>query len=266
MVAEVVLTTGLAQDDCGGEDRVFSRDAILLIGHGSTRQPGAARPLLAHVDSIRATGLFGEVAAGVLLGEPSAADAFRSLTSQVIHIVPFFLEDGYFTRIAIPNLLMPLTTENHVVRFCPPIGSHHGIAGLLESRVLRHSEMYGINPKFLTVVLTGHGSGRDPGHARALRGHAAALETSGRFGWIRVAYLEEPPLVADTMANGRGHVMAVIGYLANEGGHAMNDLPELIAAEQSARGTSWPPVHDLGTIGGDEGMPGLIIDFVTRGD
>ena len=78
-----------------------------------------------------------------------------------------------------------------------------------------------------------------------------------------IAYLEEAPFVTKAMANARGHVVAVIGYLANEGMHATKDLPGLIAEERIQRGMHWPPVHDLGSIGADEAMPRLIMDQVT---
>jgi sirohydrochlorin cobaltochelatase len=244
---------------------VFSQDALLLVGHGSPTLTNAAAPLLAHAEVIRATGRFAEVACGVLTGEPGAAAAFGALTAPVVHVVPFFLDDGYFTRIVIPDLLLPLAPGSRVLRFCPPVGWHEGIANLLEQRVLRHCEMFGAHPKTLSVLLVGHGSAQNPGRARAPRHHAHTLETNDRFGWVRVAYLEEPPLAAEALASARGHVVAVVGYLVNEGVHATNDLPRLIAAEQSLRGTHWPPVHYLGSIGADEAMPRLIIDQVTAG-
>lgn len=242
---------------------MFNRDALLLVGHGSTVIPDAARPLLAHAEVIRQSRRFGEVEAGMLLGEPGAAKAFASLTAPVVHVVPFFLDDGYFTRIAIPDLLLPLTSPSRVLRFCQPVGLHDGIGILIETRLLRHCEMFGADPKTLSVLLVGHGSSRGAGRARALRRHAAALEAGGRFGWIRVAFLEEPPFVAEALASVRGHVVAVVGYLLNEGTHATKDLPMLIAEERIRRGTTWPPVHDLGTIGADEAMPRLIMDQVT---
>ncbi len=242
---------------------MFTRDALLLIGHGSTLLPDAARPLLAHAEVIRESGRFAEVQAGMLLGEPNAATIFATLTAPVVHVVPFFFDDGYFTRIAIPDLLLPLASTSRVIRFCPPVGVHDGIAALLETRLLRHCEMFGTDPKSLSVLLVGHGSSKGPGRARALRKHAATLEAGGRFGWIRIAYLEETPFVADALASCRGHVVAVIGCLANDGLHATRDLPHLIAAEREERGTHWPPVHDLGSIGGDQAMPPLIMDQVT---
>lgn len=242
---------------------MFRRDALLLVGHGSTALPGAARPLLAHAEVIRKSGRFAEVKVGMLLGEPGLASVAATLTAPTVHVVPFFLDDGYFTRFTIPDVLLPLASESRIIRLCQPVGSHAGIAPLLETRLLRHCELFGIEPKSLSVLLVGHGSAQNPGRARSLRQHATTLETGGLFGWVRIAYLEEPPFVADALASARGHVVAVIGYLANEGMHSTRDLPSLIAAERDQRGTHWPPVHDLGSIGTDEAMPQLIMDQVT---
>jgi sirohydrochlorin cobaltochelatase len=242
---------------------LITRDALLLIGHGSTIVPDAARSLRTHAEVIRGSGRFAEVAIGMLVGEPKAATVFDSLTAAVVHVVPFFLEDGYFTRIAIPDLLLPRVSGSKVLRFCPPAGLHEGIASLLETRLVRYCEAFGAEPKTLSVLLVGHGSAPNPGRARASRLHAAKLETGGRFGWVRVAYLEEAPFVPETLASARGHAVAVIGYLANEGIHATMDLPAMIAAERAHRGTNWPPVHDLGSIGDDAAMPRIIMDQVT---
>ena len=241
---------------------MFTRDALLLIGHGSERLADAARPLLAHAEVIRDTGRFAEVKAGMLFGEPKLSSVVATLTVPVVHVVPFFLNDGYFTRIVIPGLLLPLASASRVLRFCPPVGLHDGIATLIETRLLRHCETFGTDPKSLSVLLVGHGSAQSPGRARTLLRHAATLEAGGRFGWVRVAYLEEAPFVAEALASARGHVVAIIACLANEGKHATNDLPGLIAAERDERGTHWPPVHDLGSIGADEAMPQLIMDQV----
>lgn len=238
-----------------------TQDALLLIGHGSTIVPDAAGPLLAHAEAIRSMNRFSEVAVGMLLGEPQAAAAFDALAAPVVQVVPFFLEDGYFTRIALPDLLLPRAGPR-VIRFCQAVGTNEGIGRLLEARLTRHCDMFGTNPKTLSVVLVGHGSDRNPGRARALRQHAAFLEKTGRFGWVRVAFLEEAPTVSEILGNERGHVVAVLGYLANEGMHATVDLPALIAAERAQRGTHWPPVHDLGTIGGDPEMARLIVEQV----
>ena len=234
----------------------------MLIGHGSTNAPAAARPLLDHAEVIRSSGRFAEVAVGMLRGQPDAGAAFDGLTAPIVHVVPYFLEDGFFTRIALPELLLPKATGSRVIRFCHPLGTHRGIAALIEARVNRHCDIFGIAPPSLSVLLVGHGSRQNPGRARALRQHAARLETGGRFGWVRIAHLEEPPLVPETLAGARGRVVAVVGYFAIEGMHVVEDLPNLIAREQKLRGTNWPPVYDLGSIGTDEAIPRMLLDQV----
>jgi sirohydrochlorin cobaltochelatase len=242
---------------------LFEHDALLLVGHGSTTQANAASPLLNHAEIIRKTGRYAEVGVGMLLGEPPAAAAFTALTAPLVHVAPFFLDDGYFTRIAIPELLLPLASGSRVLRFCQPVGTHEDIATLIETRLARHCELFDIDRKTVSVLLVGHGSAQNPGRARTLRRHAAAIEAGGRYGWVRVAYLEEPPVVAEALASARGHVVAVIGYFANEGMHATVDLPRLVLEERALRGAHWPAVHNLGSIGADEAMPRLIMDQVT---
>jgi len=243
------------------EALLFERDALLLVGHGSTVLPDAARPLAAHADVIRSMRRFAEVEVGMLRGQPNAPAVFEKLSAPIVHVVPFFFEDGYFARIAIPDLLLLLQTGSRVVRFCRPVGMHDGIATLMKARLLRHHE---VAPETLCVLLVGHGSSKTPGRAECLRRHAQTLSGTGLFGSVRMAWLEEAPFVADALAAARDHVVAVMGYFANEGVHATSDLPRLIAAERTVRGTHFPPVHDLGTIAADDMMPRLIIDMVVE--
>jgi sirohydrochlorin cobaltochelatase len=243
---------------------VFTQDALLLVGHGSTKLPGAVRPLEAHAEVIRNARQFAEVAVGAVLGEPNLSAAFTTLTAPIIHVLPFFMEDSYFTRIIVPDKVLPLASGARVVNLCPHLGSHAGIASLIQARLMRHCDLFGADPKSLSVLLVGHGSRQSPGRARSLRRDAVALDRSNSFGWVRTAYLEEQPFVAESLANARGHVVAVVGYFANAGPHAVKDIPALIAAEREHRGNHWPPVHDLGPIGADESMPRLVADLVTR--
>ena len=235
---------------------LFPNDALLLIAHGSARYPNAGRAVRAHADTLRALGHFNEVGVGFLNGAPAAAEALAALGSRTIHVVPFFMEDGYFVRVAVPRALAGQPAGS--LRFCPPVGTHEAMAKLMEARALRGCP----DPQRVTLVLVGHGSARSPGRPMALHRHAEQVRGFGRFAAVHVAFLEEPPLVADVLAATRGSAVAVVGVFAGEGMHASDDLPALIDAERSRRER---PVLDLGSVTEDAGMLALILDQVARG-
>ena len=221
-------------------------DALLLIAHGSARYPDAGRAVLAHAATIRTQGHFAEVAVGFLNGAPSAAEALASLTPRITHVVPFFMEDGYFTRVAVPKAL----AGGANLRFCPPVGTHPGMVELIATRIARG--LAGRTPS--DIVLIGHGSATSPGRRMALHGHAERLGA-------RVAFLEESPLLADVLAETQGPLV-VVGIFAGEGGHVRDDLPTLIAAARERLGDR---LIDLGSIGDEAGMATLILDQVVAG-
>jgi sirohydrochlorin cobaltochelatase len=222
--------------------RVFPNDALLLIAHGSVRYPDAGRTVLVHAATIRDRGHFSEVAVGFLNGTPSAAEALASLSPRTIHVVPFFMEDGYFTRVAVPKALAG--GEN--LRFYPPIGTHPGIVGVIRARIAGHTPS--------DIVLVGHGSAKSPGRRMALHDHAEKLGA-------RVAFLEEAPSLAAVLAGAKGPLIVVIGFFAGEGGHVRDDLPALTAAGRERHGDG---LLDLGSIGDEPGIADLILDSVNR--
>jgi sirohydrochlorin cobaltochelatase len=240
----------------------FSDDALLLIGHGSARYADAGGILQEHARALRAAGHFASVAVGLLSGLPPAREILDALTAPVVHVVPFFMESGYFSRVAVPNalgLVGRVTPRNgRVLRYCAPVGTHDGMAALIEARVLRHCP----DPAAWTVVLVGHGSARAPGRRLALHRHASRLQHEARFARVEFAFLEEPPLVPQVLAGLARQQVAVVGVFAGEGVHARDDLPEMLAAEKRRRGRGGPLLADLGPVSAEPGMRSIILDQV----
>ena len=219
--------------------------ALLIVAHGSARYPEAAGTVLMHADAIRMSGRFAAVAVGLLNGAPSVADALASLGPRPIDVVPFFMEDGYFTRVAVPKAL-----GSAEMRLYPAVGTHPGMAKLILGRTVRA----GLAPDTLSLVLVGHGSARSPGRRMALHDHAARLRA--RFAAVHVAFLEEQPSVKEVLSTIDGPA-AVLGVFAGEGMHVRVDLPALLAAA--------PGAIDLGSLGDEVGLAALIADLVLGG-
>jgi sirohydrochlorin cobaltochelatase len=238
---------------------VFANDALLLIGHGSARYPDAGQVLCDHVRRITAAGVFGEVGMALLNGAPSAAASLARLTAPLVRVVPFFMEDGYFTRVAVPHALDVASAAGRLV-LCPPVGVHDGMAELIEHRARDGCAERGLDPATTAVLLVGPGSARAPGRALALHRHAARVAAMGAFATVAAACLEEAPFVADALRDLRAHTVVVVGFFVGGGLHVRDDLPRLITAELAARGPAEPKVHNFGSVTDTPSMTRIILD------
>ena len=246
-------------------------EALLLIGHGSTRYPNAGTAMHRHAASLRAGGHFGQVELAVLNGSPSVGDALAAIDKRVIRVVPFFMEDGYFTRIAVPQAVNAATLaagetcsgdagRSRQTLLCPPVGVHDGMAGVIERQAQAACVDIGIPSHAAAVLIVGHGSANEPGRALALHRHVARLASTTLFPRVEVACLEEAPFVGDILRGLRANPVVVIGFFANRGGHVRDDVPALIAAEQACRGAAGPMVHFHGSVIDDPAMGPIILD------
>jgi sirohydrochlorin ferrochelatase len=238
--------------------RDWREDALLLIGHGAPRFADAGRILEAHAETLRHGGYFNEVATGWLSGTPSALDALASLSARVVHVVPFFMENGWFVREGVPAAFGAV---GRAMCFHPPVGIHPDMAVLAAARVER---AYG-TATGLSLLLVGHGSARTPGRRMALHRHADWLASTGRYARACAAFLEEPPFMADVLTAWRAEPVGVLGFFSGEGGHVRDDLERIVRSERAQRGGSGAALIDLGLIADDPGLPEIILQQVAAG-
>lgn len=242
-----------------------ARDALLLIGHGSVRFSDSARAIHLQAEALRQTRRFAQVAVGLLNGAPSVAQALAGIDSATIRVVPCFMEDGYFTRVAVPRALGgPGAWGGRRVKMCPPIGVHDAMAGLIERQALAACAATGFSSRDAAVLVVGHGSSSAPGRTLALHRHASRVAATELFCRVESACLEEAPFVADALSGLRAHPVIVIGFFAGEGGHVRDDVPALIEAERSARGEAGLSVRFHGSVTNDPAMTEIILDQATH--
>ncbi|MDR3534086.1 MAG: CbiX/SirB N-terminal domain-containing protein, partial [Rhodopila sp.] len=180
---------------------MLANDTLLLISHGSVRYPDAARVSLLHAEALRAEGRFRRVEVGLLNGAPSVAESLARIDTPVIRVVPFFMEDGYFTRVAIPRAL----GDDPRIRLCPPIGVHDGMAGLIEHHALHACATMDTPSRSAAILVVGHGSASAPGRALALHRHASRVAATELFARVEAACLEEAPFIAPALSGLRHH-------------------------------------------------------------
>lgn len=234
-----------------------AKEVLLLIGHGSARYSDAGTAMRRHADTLRQEKAFAGVEIGLLNGAPSVADALARSGDAPLIVVPFFMEDGYFTRVAVPQAL-----AGRAATLCQPVGVHDAMAGIIEREALAACAALNIPSRSAAVLVVGHGSASAPGRTLALHRHASRAAATELFARVESACLEEPPFVADMLRHLRNHPVVVIGFFAGEGAHIRDDLPALVQAELAQSGRA---VRFHGSVADDPAMRDIILDQAKNG-
>ena len=206
------------------------QSALIVVGHGSTVNPDSSAPTWMHAEAIRAEGGFAEVQVAFLLEKPSLAKALATVESREIYVVPNFISEGYFTQKVIPRVLKlegPITVrEGRTIKYCKPVGSHPHMTEALLRRA--ESVAPGVPPAECSLVIVGHGTGKDSNSASAAKQQVDRISALGLFGQVVEAYMEEPPFIADWPAFVTQPNVVVVPFFISDGLHSFQDIPMLL--------------------------------------
>jgi sirohydrochlorin cobaltochelatase len=205
--------------------------ALVLVGHGSTRRPDAAAPVLGLAADIRRRGIFAEVEAVFMKQEPAARPATELAASATIVVVPVFAGQGHYTDTLIPqglDLDGPVTHRHgRTILTTTAVGTHPSIPGLLARRAERVALAAGMAPTAHSLLLIAHGSARPGGAGATPRAIAAAMASMERFAEVTVAFLEQEPRAAEWRALVHRPDIVALPLLIAQGMHASFDIPPL---------------------------------------
>ena len=220
-----------------------SKIALLLVGHGASRVPEAALPVLRLAEAVAARHRFAQVHAAFMKQDPPLAGALDAIDAATVVVVPVFAGRGWYTDILVPRTLGlegALTRrDGRLIVITPPAGGHPAIPGILARRALAASA--GIEAAKVSLLLIAHGSARaaGPGESGAgdsARAIGAAIAAMGRFAEVAVAFLEQEPRAADWPALLRGDEIVALPLLIAQGHHASRDIPPLFGLDAVCTG------------------------------
>ena len=233
--------------------------ALLLVAHGERHADAENAGVARLAESLGAEGVAAEVAMGFIKGRPSVVDTIRAFARRDVIVYPLFLADGYFARIALPRLIDKAKHEDgaRIIKVLPPLGLEPALIDVIADEAGVAARVRGISPKDMAVALLAHGSTRDRASRIAAEQLAERLRERRRFRDLRVAFLEEPPSLAEAVADVRGPIV-VVGLFAGEGMHGANDAKRLVA--ELAR----EDVILIGPVGTFAGIAGVIAAAVAR--
>ena len=212
----------------------FKDTALILAGHGSTKNADSSRFTRETAHRIRARGIFGEVRSAFWKEQPSYADAIQGLEIKKVVVVPWFLANGYFTtKILAREFAETAGVECWVTE---PIGSRPEILGHFQKRTERLLLAKNWKPNQVSLLVASHGTPLHAGSRMAAVDLAEQLAQDG-YRSARAVFLEEEPKIADwRVLIPEGPVVVLPHFLAG-GLHGSEDVPELLGI--SGAGEGW---------------------------
>ncbi|MEI8310919.1 MAG: CbiX/SirB N-terminal domain-containing protein [Verrucomicrobiota bacterium] len=208
----------------------FKTAALVIAGHGSTKNPDSCLPTLAHAETIRQRGIFAEVVTCFWKQAPFFREALGMVQSLEIYVVPNFISEGYFTRTVIPRemgLKGRVTVRDGVtIKYCEPAGKHPRMTELLMSEA--RSVAPDAPPSQTSLLIVGHGTGLDANSAEAAKFQAGLIAKTGVYAEVSAAYMEEPPLIAEWDTFATQPNVVVVPFFISDGLHSYQDIPVLL--------------------------------------
>lgn len=209
--------------------------SVVLVGHGSSSDRLAARPVRAAATALRAKKRFGEVRVGFWKARPHLRDSVARARGPVVLVLPWLLSEGWFSRRAIPAVLglrgrVTRRGERTLV-YADPIGTHPEMAAAV-LRCAAAALTAGRPPppprRQTTLLVVGHGTPRDPRSAGAVRSVVARLRRRRWYAAVVPAFLDQEPSAHRALRAVRTPFAVVAPFFASDGPHSRRDLPRLM--------------------------------------
>ena len=126
-------------DSRAGEAGATKESAVVVLGHGTPRNPRSARNVYAQAERVRAFGHYAEVATVFMDQEPHMSTVSSLVDAANIVVVPLFVADGWHVGQTIPEELAightGLRPDGRRLHYAAPVGTHPLGAEVIEELV-----------------------------------------------------------------------------------------------------------------------------------
>ncbi len=215
----------------------FSDAALVVLGHGTTKNDGSATPVMQHAAELRRRGLFAEVREAFWKQAPQVKQVLSEIKTPRVFIVPLFISEGYFSREVIPRELgldadFRLPTSDFRLYYCRPIGTHDRMTDVILARarevVAKHPFPRAPKPKDITLFIAGHGTERNENSRKAVERQAELIRAQQLYAAVHAVFMEETPLIAESYALTQTRNLVVVPFFISDGLHTVEDIPVLL--------------------------------------
>ena len=222
----------------------FSADALIVLGHGTGLNAQSAEPARLHAAELRQRRLFHEVREAFWKQDPRIQTVLAELTAPRIFIVPLFISEGYFASEVIPRELgfapppARLTRPGTELFYCPPVGSHASMTGLILARAEAVVRQFPFprapRPADISLFIAGHGTGRNANSRKAIEHQVELIRARQIYACVHPVFMEEDPRIAACYTLATTRYVVVVPFFISDGLHAVEDIPVLLGEPEAA--------------------------------
>lgn len=218
----------------------FSDAVLVLLGHGTSADPGAAAAVIQHAAELRRRGIFAEVREAFWKQEPQLISVLASIERPRVFIVPIFISEGYFSGNVIPRALgfhveregefgRTLRAEGKTLVYCRPVGVHDRMTELVLARAREVLEQAPfpeqVPPAEVTLIVVGHGTGQDVNSRKTLEHQVELLRAHSPYAAVYAVFLEEEPRIPKCYELAQTRNIVVVPFFISDGPHVCQDIP-----------------------------------------
>ncbi|HEX4262821.1 MAG TPA: CbiX/SirB N-terminal domain-containing protein [Verrucomicrobiae bacterium] len=216
----------------------YSDAALIVLGHGSTKNEQSSAPVYQHAKELRRRGIFADVREAFWKQEPQIKKVIAELSTPRIFIAPLFISEGYFSSDVIPAALgfppghSKLEIQNSELFFCQPVGTHDSMTGIILARAREVISRFPFPraPKTsdTTLFIAGHGTEQNENSRKSIERQVELIRATKEYAEVHAVFLEEEPRIAKCYELARTRNMVVVPFFISDGMHTQEDIPELL--------------------------------------
>ena len=216
----------------------FSNAALVVLGHGSTKNDDSSAPVFQHAAELRRRNIFAEVREAFWKQEPQVKVVLADISEPRVFIVPLFISEGYFTTDVIPHALgfLPgqskVGTRNSELYFCKPVGTHERMTSVLLNRAREVADKHPFprapRTQDTTLFIAGHGTEQNENSRKAIDRQVEIIRATKEFAAVHAVFLEEEPRIAKCYELANTRNIIVVPFFISDGMHAQEDIPVLL--------------------------------------
>jgi sirohydrochlorin cobaltochelatase len=215
----------------------FSRDALVVLGHGTALNENSAVPVRQHAAELRRRNIFGIVQEAFWKQEPQIKSVLAGISAPRIFIAPLFISDGYFAGQVIPRELgfadqRKLKVNNSEIHYCAPVGTHDSMTKVILSRAETVVKSFPFprapKPSETTLFIAGHGTEKNENSRKPIERQVELIRARGIYAEVHAIFLEEAPRIPDCYALAQTKNLVVVPFFISDGLHTQKDIPVLL--------------------------------------